>query len=150
MNRAEKSPPGISGGLFFGVVPWGITAHGAEAGDLPPFSFALPKENHPEGPLLPLCGNLPSAPCTAEEKSALVQTWPVKGQVWGCGLGKRPWGGSLPGSALGAGRDLYLSLARCRANRNCGIGQRLHGPVSLSAAAPRSRPGSGAGLQAFR
>ena len=37
----------------------------------PPFSFALPKENPPEGLLLPLRGNSPSGPCTVQKKRRL-------------------------------------------------------------------------------
>ena len=39
----------------------------------PPFFFVLPKKNPPEGLLLLLCSNSPSAPCTVEEKGAKAQ-----------------------------------------------------------------------------
>ena len=70
----------------------------------PPFFFVLPKKNPPEGLLLPLRGNSPSAPCTVEEKGA----WGLKldlfqGQVWAetWGPNKKPWQ-LRQASALGA------------------------------------------------
>ena len=52
---------------------------GAPRGIRPPFSFVLTKENPPEGLLLPLRGNSPSAPRPVEEKTAGAAKRPLRG-----------------------------------------------------------------------
>ena len=61
---------------------FGAEKHGFAVRDAPPILFSsCGKENPPEGLLLPLRGNSPSAPCTVEEKRRLGMSWPPRSQL---------------------------------------------------------------------